>query len=336
MAISSLETDHWQRAFAEQLGQYVGVNQVIPVSSGTAALQLALLASGVKPDEEVLLPANTFAGTASAIVAVGAVPHFVDGTTSINAYKTRRHLETNTGPVINKRGRFNMKTGRKISAMIAVDLLGIPASWHELQKLCQEFGLTLIEDAAQAIGAHTNGRQCGSFGLVAIMSFNNNKLVTTGGGGAVLTNDEWIASEAHNLANTCRVDHPWLVSHDGVGFNFRMNSMSAAIGVSQLQKLPRTLEFKTKLFEKYKKVAPMLEVEWLGTPNHWLPTVLVDNKEQRDELLSELHQNGIKARAMFTPLHLQPYKQSPRQENLAQAEDLFNRAVCLPAGKGAI
>jgi perosamine synthetase len=339
-SLGALATDYYQKALADRLMSYCGVKAVIPVASGTAALQLALTAAGVLPGEEVFVPALTFAATAAAVVHAGAVPHFVDGGTTINAYKLRRHIEATTSPTPTKRGRFNNKTGRVISAICGVDILGFPADWGGISDVARESGLILIEDAAEALGSKLDAQSCGSFGSVAILSFNSNKIVTGGGGGAILTNDEWIAAKAWDLATTCRLPHPWLIEHNGIGFNYRMPALNAALILSQMEKIDVFLKAKKELFERYKSGLGnrMLEPkEWQGEPNYWLSTMLADNEKHRDELLGELHKREIRARALFTPLHkLEPYKLFPRQTNLMQAEDLFAKAICLPSGQGAL
>ena len=332
------------RNLETSLAEYCGVGQVVAVQSGTAALHLALLASGVKPGEEVIVPSLTFVATANAVIHAGAVPHFVDGVIGPNAYKLRRHFEQNTKPAPDKRGRINNVTGRAITAIIAVDLLGFPADMPKLAALAEEFNMVLIEDAAQALGSSLGNKRCGSFGHVAILSFNNNKIVTGGGGGALLTNDEWIASKAWDLATTSRVPHDWLVEHVHIAYNYRMPSMVAALITAQLKRLPEFLEAKVKLLQKYKQALENCEVdileakeEWQGKPNYWLVTMLLktDFRKNRDEVFAGLHKRGVKARALFTPMHKLPmFAECPCQVNMATCEDLVSRAICLPSGVG--
>lgn len=338
-ALSDITSNAPQLELARRLESYCGVQHAVPVSTGTAALELALKSVGVRPGEEVIVPTLTFSATASAVVHIGAVPHYVDNSTSINAFKLRRFFETKTQPTQNKRGRKNIATDRTISAIIGVDLLGYPADWEKLQMVATDFGMILIEDAAASLGSNQNGRKCGSFGAAAIISFNNNKIITGNCGGAVLTNDEWVAAQVHDLANTCRKEHPWHVEHTGIGYNYRMPTINTALILRQFGLLDDILKAKRDLFWKYQEAGcPMLLPEpWQGRPNYWLSTMLMDNSDQRDECLRMLHERGILARALFTPLHTLPeYKDFPRMVNLLQAEDLFNKAICLPSGLGAI
>lgn len=328
--------NNWNRQLKDELQKRCFVSDAICVSSGTAALHVSLLAAGVRPNEEVLVPALTFAGTAHAVSYCGAIPNFVDGRLCVNAYKLRHYLEQTT-PNPEKKGRLNPKTGRAITALIAVDLLGFPADYEGgiaggLTAIADEFGLILIEDAAQALGSSLGNRPCGSFGHVAILSFNNNKIVTGNGGGAVLTNNEKIAAKAHQLSTTGRVDHPWKIEHDTIGYNYRMGNLTAALISAQLSQLDKFLKLKKELLERYKAAGlfPLQPIEpWQGEPNYWLVTILDDN---RDELLQALHAKGIFARALSTPLHQLPYYKDCPHDDLSYAEFTFQRAVCLPSG----
>jgi perosamine synthetase len=339
---NDLATTKWSDRTAQWLADKCGVEQAVCTASGTTALQLALLAVGVKPNEEVLVPALTFIGTANAVYHVGAHPNFVDSSIlGINAYKLRRYLENTTIPNPDKRGRLNLLTGRVISCLIVVDLLGFPADLPKLEEVAKEFGLTLIEDAAQALGSSLGNRQCGSFGAAAIFSFNNNKIVTGGGGGAVLTNDPLIAANVWKLANTDRIAHPWKIEHAGVAYNYRCPQLCAALIYSQLAKLGWFISYKRVLAHTYATALAGTDLKVMlaqkdhqGSPNYWLTTGLLEPPigNKRDELLTELHNRGIKARALFTPLHQLPmYKDNPR-DKLQYTEDAAARAICLPSG----
>jgi perosamine synthetase len=339
--LNDLTSDKYVTLLEDKISHYCDVSSVIATSSGTAALHLALLAVGVKPGEEVLVPASTFAGTAFAVSYCGAIPNFIDGTVRINAYKLRRYLERTTVKNWNRRGRLNSKTGRVISAIIAVDLLGFPNDMEKLAAVADEFGLTLIEDAAQALGASLGNRRCGSFGKAAILSFNNNKIVTGNGGGAVLTNDEWIAAKVWQLATTGRIKHPWKIEHDAIGFNYRMKNINAAIACAQFDQLDFFLQKKRELRDRYKRaISEIKEVgllltgeDWQGKPNYWLNAMLVPNKD-REAVLDELNKRGIGARSLYTPLHkLSMYEDNPR-DDLRSAEILASMVVCLPSGIG--
>lgn len=340
----NLANTKWSDKTAQWLADKCGVDQAVCTSSGTTALQLALLAVGVKPNEEVLCPALTFIGTANAIAHVGAHPNFVDGgILGVNAYKLRRYLENTTGPTPDKRGRLNLTTGRVISCLIVVDLLGFPADLPKLEEVANDFGLTLIEDAAQALGSSIGNRQCGSFGAAAIFSFNNNKIVTGGGGGAVVTNDPLIAAQVWCLANTDRIPHPWKIEHASIAYNYRMPQLCAALIYGQLGKLGWFISYKRTLAHTYARVLEgtdlkimLAQKDYQGSPNYWLVAGLFDEPGKRDALLTELHKRGIKARALFTPLHQLPMYQGNPRDKLQYSEDAAARTVCLPSGVGLV
>lgn len=318
------------RAFEERLERITGLLYAVGVSSGTAALELALRAVGVgsEPDHQVVLPAMTFAGAASAVRHCGATPMFVDCLYSpfgaIAWFKLDRYLRS-------------LATPGSVKAVVAVDLLGQPCVTPELRILCDEFGLALIEDAAQALGSVGAGR----FARLAILSFNNNKIVTTTGGGAVLAQDYRLAEKVRHLATTARLPSPYHYDYDEVGFNYRLPNLLAAIGVPQLDRIDRTVAKKRALSWRYEEALRRAEgfkfVSHPTTSNAWLNCVLVDPPHNkglaRDFLLEQLTTAGLGCRAMFTPLHMvEPYSGYPRQRDLGIAEDIFYRAVCLPSG----
>jgi perosamine synthetase len=324
--------------FEEALKRRLGVDHCIATNSGTSALHVALLAAGVKPDEEVLVPSLTFAATANAVCYVGAVPNFVDGALAINPYKLARYLERDTKPTEDKRGRINRETGRRISVIIPVHLLGSPADMPRLLEVAKSFGLEVIEDAAEALGSVCGNRHCGTQGLAGIFSFNNNKIITTNGGGAIVTNDEWVAAKCRQLVSTARIPHPWLIEHDAIAYNYPMGNINAAIGIAQLEQLDTFLSQKAHLADIYRGCcAGIRGIEFchhgVGS-NHWLSAILVDSRwtHGRDDILGLLHGDNILARCLFTPLHsLVPYKAFPRDGNLLYAEDSWRRMICLPS-----
>lgn len=320
------------------LGDYCGVPYVVPTNSGTSSLHLALLVLGIKPDEEVIVPSLTFVATANAVRYVGAFPHFIDCSLVMTGENLRQYLEKNTKPAPDRKGRLNPKTNRVISAVIAVDLLGFPADLVELEAVASEFGLLLIEDAAQALGSSIGPRKCGSFGSAAIFSFNSNKIVTGHGGGALLTKDAKVAERARTLSTTARVDHPWKVENTEVAYNYRMPTFSAAVICAQLERLPEFLVAKKHLRRKYglalanEETVSVVEVVGGGAcSNYWLTSITVRPPIQKDALLYELHQAGIKARALFTPLH-RTFPDYPRETDMQSSIHWFERTVCLPSG----
>lgn len=322
--------------FQTKVAEACGTEQAVVTSSGTAALHLALIVLGVKPYDEVLVPALTFVGTANAVSYCGAIPNFVDIRSTdlgINPFKLGQYL----GRIAERRdgGTFNRQSGRPIRALIAVDLLGYPCDADAILEVCGRWGLPMVEDAAQALGGAYKGRPCGSLGHIGVVSFNNNKIVTTNGGGALLTNDPFMAAKAWTLATTARLAHPWRMEHSEVAWNYRMGNINAALGLPQIKRLDDLIEQKNRVHGAYAKTLPV-DVERELSPgsmsNHWLNAMTLPPLDhRRDEILAALTSDGIAARALFAPLNDLPmYKTSPR-DNLGVAIDVWRRTICLPS-----
>jgi len=326
-----------------ELCERTGARQAVVLSSGTAALHLALLDAGVEPGDEVLMPSLSFVATANAAAYCGATPHFVDVDASsygIDPDRLRGYLEQIAHP---RKGRLeNRRTGRRLAAIVAVHAFGRPCNLQALRPLSMELGIPLIEDAAAALGSRHLGTPIGGTGRYVAISFNGNKIVTAGGGGCLLSDDAEAASRARHLSTTARVSHAWRVRHDAVGFNYRMPSLNAALARSQLSRLPDFLERKHALFEGYRaalKGVPGARVQDdrpYGCSNHWLTLLELDASlaGERDRLLEQLHARRILARPAWDPLHSLPmYGDAPR-DDLAVTDRVASSLVCLPSGSG--
>lgn len=331
--------------FEEQLERYTKARFAVALASGTAALHLALVAGGVLPGDEVLVPSLTFAATANAIVHAGAIPHFVDvnqRTFGIHPFKLSQYLlseQFERGPYEN--GLINKHSGKRVTAIVPVHLLGIPCDIEAIKSISDRFGLTMIEDAAEALGSQVGNQHCGTIGKAGVLSFNANKIVTTGGGGALITNDQILESRVRHLATQAKVEHPFHWIHDAVGWNYRMPPLCAALGLPQLERLHQTLEAKTRLAGLYAyhftEVASAHYVPRSG--NQWLNACLLDPRcmDKRDAVIQALISDGFEARALFMPLHmLKHFEKCPRQKSLDTSEDLFRRCICLPSTVEAV
>lgn len=312
----------------------------VAVVNGTAALHVALLVAGVRPGEEVLIPALTFVATANAVCHAGAIPHFVDSafdTLGMNPDALERHLadvaDYSGGYVINRR------TGRRISAILPMHVFGHPVDMDGLTRVAQAHGLPIIEDAAEALGSEYQGRRCGGLGRIGTLSFNGNKIVTTGGGGAIVTDDPELAAHARHLTTTAKVPHRWAFVHDEVGFNYRLPNLNAALGCAQLAQLDQRLERKRRLAQRYiDGCADLPGLEVFTEPrgcrsNYWLNTLVLEPEYagERDALLDELNDAGLMCRPVWTLMHRLPmYTDCPRAD-LAVAEELEARLVNVPS-----
>lgn len=326
--------------FERALCDYTGSPFAIAVVNGTAALQVALRLAGVEAGDEVLIPTLTFIATANAVAYVGAVPHFVDSeeaTLGIDPDALAAHLATvaemRDGACINRR------TGARIRALVPMHTFGHPTRIDALVEICERHGLVLVEDAAESLGTTYRGRHAGTFGRLACLSFNGNKIVTTGGGGAILTADPELARRARHLVTTARVAHAWSFVHDEVGYNYRLPNLNAALGCAQLESLPAFVERKRRVAARYLEAfegvrgARVVREPEGAHSNYWLNAVLLDRDAacQRDAVLAETNGRGIMTRPVWTLMHRLPmYAGAPRAE-LAVAEDIERRLVNVPS-----
>ena len=292
-------------AFERELCAFTGAGGAAGLSSGTAALHLALMAVGVGRGDEVLMSDLTFAASAFAASYLGATPVFVD--CEPDSWQLDGEL---LAAELDRRAA----SGRLPAAVVAVDLYGSVADGSRIAAACRRHGVPLVEDAAEALGASRDGRMAGTFGNVAVLSFNGNKIVTTGGGGALLADDPDLVARARHLSTQARIAAPWY-EHDAIGFNYRLGNLNAAVGRGQLATLPARMTERARVRAGYQ--------HWLGgepgvrfqrvpdgcRPNHWLTTVEVDPDvfgAGPEQVLHALRADGIEARHGFRPMHLQP------------------------------
>lgn len=326
--------------FEADLAQACDVRHAVAVVNGTAALHAALLVAGVRPGDEVIVPALTFVATANAVAHCGAIPHFVDSeerTLGIDAAKLDRYLSDTVQT--NGVGCINGVTGRRIAALVPMHVFGHPVDMDPLAAAAERYGLPVVEDATEAIGSAYKGRKLGSFGQLSALSFNGNKIVTTGGGGAILTNDPDIAKRAKHLTTTGKRPHAWAFEHDCVAYNYRLPNINAALGVAQLEQLEGFLKSKRRLAERYERAFAgipglrFFKEQPFAYSNYWLNAVVLDEASAnlRDEILAVTNQAGLMTRPVWQLMHRQPmYRDSPGMD-LAVAESLERRIINLPS-----
>jgi perosamine synthetase len=331
--------------FEEKVKLYTKAKFAIAVVNGTQAIYISLKVSGVKENEEVLVPALTFIGTANAVSYLGAKPHFIDSHINnfgIDCVKLEKYLKSTT--------RFkgsrcvNKQTGNIISAIIPVHVFGHPCNIQSVIKIAKKYNLKVIEDAAEALGSFHKKRHLGTFGDLGCFSFNGNKIITTGGGGMVVTNNKKLAEKVKHLTTTAKTKHKWEYIHDEIGYNFRMPNLNAALGLAQMEKLPIFLKAKKSLFKKYNEIFKKLNgISLYKQPkdsdsNYWLQT-LVLNKEHvklKDKILKESHKKSIYTRPVWKLIsELKPYKKSQKM-NLSGAKEIYNRTINIPSSQSII
>ncbi len=324
----------------EQLvAEWAGTRYAVAMVNGTAALRIALQVAGVEPGDEVLVPDLTFVATLNAASSLGAVPHLVDAedkSLGICPVALRERLTAVAGRDAQGVLR-NRETGRRIAVILPMHVFGIPSDMDGITAVAEEWGIPIVEDAAEAVGAHYRGRRAGSLGLVSAFSFNGNKPVTSGGGGALATDDEALARRAKHLTTQAKVPHRWAFVHDEIASNDRMPNVNAALGCGQYERLAVNLASKRRVWERYRDgLANVPGLDIVGEPegcvsNHWLVTALVPDLAAREALLAALHDREILARPIWAPMQdLAIYDHAPRGD-LSVSRSLADRIVSLPS-----
>ena len=326
--------------FERDLETYTGAKHAIAVSNGTSALHISLLLAGVERGDEVLIPSLTFVATANSVIYCGADPHFVDSepnSLGIDPEKLRLYLESSTTLIAGQcRNRIS---GKVIRAIVPMYTFGHPSRIQELLEICEDFNITMVEDAAESLGSFYSNRHTGTFGLLGALSFNGNKTITTGGGGAILTNDSNLATKAKHITTTAKVPHKWRHIHDAVGFNYRLPNLNAALGCAQLENIESKISRKRKLFELYLEEFKNLPgVSLLKEPddsrsNYWLQAIMLEPKFRslRNEILDQTNEVGISTRPVWDLLtSLEHLKLFPSMD-ITQAEEIANSLINLPS-----
>ncbi len=321
--------DNFEKAIANYVNEGM---HVAALSSGTAAIHLALELLGVSHGDEVICQSFTFSASANPIMYLGATPVFVDSETDT----------WNISPqLLEKAIKDRMANGKKPKAIVAVHLYGMPYKVTEISKIAKNYGIPIVEDSAEALGSSYNNHKCGSFGDIGIFSFNGNKIITTSGGGALLTKNQDVKNRAVFLATQARDDAPHY-QHSAVGYNYRMSNVLAGIGRGQMEVLDNRVAARRKNFEYYKThLGHLSEIEFLEEPNgfycnRWLTCVLTPSFEYRETLRLALLEENIESRPLWKPMHLQPIFAAYPNYSDGTSENLFERGLCLPSGSNLI
>lgn len=331
--------------FENKLTEFTGSKFVVAVVNGTSALHIALVYSGIEPNDEILIPTFSFVATANAVRYCNAIPHFVDieeRTLGLCPKRINDYL-IEIGNIKNN-VLVNKYTQRPIRAIIPMHCFGHPVDMEGIIDIAKRFNLIVIEDAAESLGSFIKGRHTGTFGNLGILSFNGNKIITTGGGGAILINNENDFKKIKHLTSTAKLYHKWEFSHDQVGYNYRMPNLNAALGCAQLDSLPRFLKQKRNLYNNYKESFSDLNFVSLFSEkenfqsNYWLNALILNPGFQylKEDILAETNGIGIMTRPVWNLLHTLPmYKDFPKM-NLDISQDLFERVINIPSSAGLI
>lgn len=323
--------------FERKIAEYCGAKHAVATVNGTAALHIALRLAGVRPGDEVVTQAATFVATCNAIVYCGAEPVFVDidaATLGLApdalAEFLERGCERRDGAVYNK------TSGRRVAACLPMHVFGHPCDMVGLLKVCESYGMPVVEDAAEALGSRIGERHCGTLGRLGVLSFNGNKILTTGGGGMILTDDDELARQAKHLTTTAKLAHAWKFEHDQVAYNYRMPNLNAALGLAQLEQLPAFVESKRALAGRYLGWARANGAEIFQEPagarsNYWLNALLLDDAAQRDAFLEYSNARGVMTRPLWSLMSCLPMYRHCQTDGLSQSRRLAERLVNLPS-----
>jgi perosamine synthetase len=323
--------------FESEFSSFLNTKYSVATVNGTAALQVALRIVGVEKDDEVITQALTFVATANAIKYLGAEPVFIDvdrDTMGLSPKFLSDFLEKNAklvnGICINK------LTGKKISACVPMHTFGFPIDIVELQKVCNQWNIPIVEDAAEAIGSKYCDKYIGSFGKVSAFSFNGNKIVTAGGGGAITTNDEQLAHKVLHLISTAKVPHQYEYFHDEMGYNYKMPNLNAALLCAQMENINTFLKIKRKMAFEFSHVIEKEGFKFRNempntTANYWIMCVELKNKKERNFFLEKTNANGVMTRPIWQLIYKLPMYQNCYRDNQINAQFLEERIVNIPS-----
>ena len=323
--------------FESRIANYTGSKYAIATCNGTSALHTSLLLANVNKNDEVITQPLTFVATCNAISYCGAKVIFIDvdkDTMGLSPTELKFFLENNT-KVKNKQC-INNKTGKVIKACVPMHSYGHPCRIDEIKKICDDYYIFLIEDAAESIGSTYKGKHTGTFGQLGAISFNGNKIITGGGGGCIITNDKVLAEKAKYLTTTAKVPHKWDFNHDMVGYNYRMPNLNAALLVAQLENLNNFINNKRELANYYETFFSNTDYFFFKEPsnsksNYWLNVIFLKNRKQRDEFLDFTNKNGVMTRPTWRLMNELEMFKDCEGVDLKNAKYLEERVVNIPS-----
>ncbi len=326
--------------FEKKIARFIKSKFCTATINGTSALHLALLSLDVGKRDEVLIPSVSFIAAANSISYCGATPYFIDSeleTFGVDIKKLEEFLKKNTKLVNGK--CFNKKTGKQIKAIIAVHVFGLSMKIRELIKLAKKYRIFVVEDAAEALGSYNSKKHLGTFGDIGVLSFNGNKIITTGGGGAIVTKKRKLADRIKRLSTVNKKDNTWNYDYHNVGFNYRMPSLNAALGLAQLKKLKKFLRKKRNIHKKLqnslKKIKYVKVIKEMKNTksNYWLLSLQISQMKDKDKkkLIDELRENNILCRPIWLNIDKLPFYKNCPKTNLFNARKIEKEVITLPS-----
>lgn len=325
--------------FEIEIAKYTNAKKAVACVNGTSALHIALKLVGVETNTEVLTQPLTFIATTNAISYCNAQPVFIDvdkNTLGLSPTKLEHWLKNNTkfDKVTNK--PLNLSTNKPISACVPMHTFGHPCRIDKIVEICNKYNIPVIEDAAESLGSFYKNKHTGTFGEIGVLSFNGNKILTTGGGGMLLFKDVELAQKAKHITTQAKVPHPWEFVHDEIGYNYRMPNINAALGLAQLEQLPKFLESKRNIAKKYEDFFSTTTLSFVSEPentqsNYWLNTILLKNKTERDAFLKYTNENGIMTRPIWQLMNKLIMFKDCKCGDIIDAKWLEERIVNIPS-----
>jgi len=336
--VSSVGEGEFVDKFEKRVAEYTGAKYAIATVNGTSALHVALKLAGVSSDSEVITQSLTFVATCNAIYYCGAVPIFIDvdkATLGLSANSLKEFLQE-YAEIRDDGYCWNRSSNKKISACLPMHTFGFPAELDKIKTLCDQYNIPLVEDAAESLGSFFKERHTGTFGKLAALSFNGNKIITSGGGGMILTDDEELEKQAKHIIATAKEPHQWEFNHDEIGFNYRLPNLNAALGVAQIEVLDKYIISKRNTARLYQEWGNEYGMEFAVEPansraNYWLNTVVMKDKKRRDEMLEITNNNNVMTRPVWTPMHKLPINHSCQKDCLVNTEWLADRIINVPS-----
>lgn len=316
--------------FESKLSKKLKSHQAVALNSGTSSLHLALVLLGISSGDEVICQSFTFCASANPIIYLGAKPIFVD---------SEKDTWNMSPELLEDAIMHRIAHGKKPKAIIVVHLFGMPAKMKEIMEIATKYHIPVLEDAAEAVGSKIDEKSCGTFGDIGVYSFNGNKIVSAGGGGALIANDSSLVQKARYLSTQAREDLPYY-QHLEIGYNYKMNNLSAAIGLAQIEQLDKCVKKRRQINSNYRKLIGgipgiIFQNEIPGAfSNYWLSTILINEKVtgfNNDQLRIAFMKNGIETRFLWKPLHMQPVFKEIQFFGGDTSRSLFQKGICLPS-----
>lgn len=332
--------------FEESLKKFTKSKYVIATNTGTSALHIALKLVGVRKDTNVILPTLSFVATGNAVIYNDAIPVFIDSSENslcLDEKKLEKYLIFNTYYLKGK--RYSKHNKKIISAIIVTHVFGSASDMEKIIKIGKKYSIPVVEDCAEGLGSFYKKKHLGTFGEVGILSFNGNKIITSGSGGAIITNSKKKYLEALHIVSVSKIKHKWKFFHDRLGWNYRMSSLSASLGYSQLSKIKSFINKKKLLHKKYKKEFNgdknfdliNLDNSINFKSNYWLNALYIKNpKISKELILNHLNNKGLHCRPIWDLLHTLPYFKKFKAHDIQGSKKLFDRVILLPSSANLI